>query len=124
MQGLIFITRCAARALKRSVLIGTAAVIAGVLRRGTGVCGAEAAAVCASAAVAAVQVSAVVHERELEPEGAAFADGAVDVKGGFVQVEPAGLAVEGQVLLVQMFVGQVDKALQQFAPGIAQGAQA
>ena len=41
-----------------------------------------------------------------------------------VQVEPAGLAVEGQVLLVQVFVGQVDKALQQFAPGVAQGAQA
>ncbi|CRM89918.1 hypothetical protein [Pseudomonas sp. 22 E 5] len=46
------------------------------------------------------------------------------VDGGFVQVEPTGLAVEGQVLLVQMFVGQVDEALQQFFPRVAQGIEA
>ena len=41
-----------------------------------------------------------------------------------VQVEPAGLAVEGQVLLVQVLVGQIDKTLEQFFPRIAQGIEA
>ena len=41
-----------------------------------------------------------------------------------MQVEPAGLAIKGQVLLVQVFVRQVDKTLQQLAPWIAQGTQA
>ncbi|MNU69155.1 hypothetical protein D3C71_585380 [compost metagenome] len=46
------------------------------------------------------------------------------VDGRFVQVQPAGLAVEGQVLLVQVFVRNVDEALQQFFPRIGDGAQA
>ncbi|MNL31649.1 hypothetical protein D3C87_1534470 [compost metagenome] len=41
-----------------------------------------------------------------------------------MQVQPAGLAVEGQVLLVQVFVRNVDEALQQFFPRIGDGAQA
>jgi len=46
------------------------------------------------------------------------------VDRGFVQVEPTGLAVERQVLFVQVLVGQVDKTLQQFFPGIAKRVQA
>ncbi|MNC36431.1 hypothetical protein D3C75_849530 [compost metagenome] len=42
----------------------------------------------------------------------------------FVQVQPACLAVEGQVLLVQVLVRQIDEALQQFFPRIGNGAQA
>ncbi|MNC82027.1 hypothetical protein D3C75_1353780 [compost metagenome] len=37
----------------------------------------------------------------------------------FVQVQPAGLAIEGQMLFVQVLVGHVDEALQQFFPGLA-----
>lgn len=48
---------------------------------------------------------------------AAVTGGEGFVDGGLVQVEPACLAVEGQVLLVQVFVGQIDEALQQFFPG-------
>ncbi len=44
--------------------------------------------------------------------------------GGLVQVEPAGLAVERQTLLVQVLVGQIDELQQQCAPGLGDGQQA
>ncbi len=59
-----------------------------------------------------------------EQHQAAVTGGQGLVDRRLVQVEPAGLAVEGQVLLVQVFVGQVDKALQQFLPRVAQGIEA
>ena len=46
------------------------------------------------------------------------------IDGGLVQVEPAGLAVQRQVLFMQVFVGQVDEALEQFFPRVADGIQA
>ncbi|MNE17599.1 hypothetical protein D3C80_1105860 [compost metagenome] len=42
----------------------------------------------------------------------------------FVQVQPACLAVEGQVLFVQVLVRQIDEALQQVFPWVGNGTQA
>ncbi|MNZ57966.1 hypothetical protein D3C78_759620 [compost metagenome] len=46
------------------------------------------------------------------------------VNGGLVQVQPAGLAVQAQALLVQVFIGDVGEAQQQATPRFADGGQA